>query len=79
VNWRISLDQGRRMLQVEWIERGGPPVQQPERRGFGSRLIEQAAAQQLNGRAELRFATEGVTCRLDLPLDDSFGELQSAA
>ncbi|MDF2972809.1 MAG: hypothetical protein K0R61_3259 [Microvirga sp.] len=79
VNWRIALEQGKRVLQVEWIERGGPPVQQPEHRGFGSRLIEQAAAQQLNGRAELRFATEGVTCRLDLPLDDSFRELQSAA
>jgi hypothetical protein len=44
-----------------------------------SRLIQQAAAQQLNGRVDLRFAREGVTCRLDIPLDDGFRDLQSAA
>jgi two-component sensor histidine kinase len=79
VNWRVAVEKGQRVLQVEWIERGGPPVQQPQRRGFGSRLIKQAATQQLNGRAELRFGKEGVTCRLDLPLDDGFRDLQSAA
>jgi PAS domain S-box-containing protein len=79
VNWRVALEEDQRVLQVEWIEQGGPPVEQLEHRGFGSRLIKQAATQQLNGRADLRFPKEGVTCRLDLPLDDGFGDLQSAA
>ena len=79
VNWCVATESSQRVLQVEWIERGGPPVTQPLHRGFGSRLIEQATTQQLNGRAELRFAAEGLTCRLDLPLDDGFQDLQSAA
>jgi PAS domain S-box-containing protein len=67
VVWRISRP-GR--LQVEWQERGGPSVLPPRRRGFGSRLIEQALASDLHGNARIYFASEGVRCRMDIPLDD---------
>jgi two-component sensor histidine kinase len=79
VDWQVGLENGQRVLQVEWIERGGPRVEQPRHTGFGSRLIQQAATQQLNGRVDIRFASEGLTCRLELPLDDRFRDLQSAA
>jgi PAS domain S-box-containing protein len=64
--WRMSRP-GR--LHVEWQEMGGPPVSPPRRRGFGSRLIEQALASDLDGEARLYFPSEGVRCCMDIPLD----------
>jgi two-component sensor histidine kinase len=46
-------------LQLCWKERGGPCVEAPERRGFGSRLIKASLPD-----AEVAFAPEGVTCTL---------------
>ncbi len=66
VAWSMSHP-GR--LHVEWRETGGPPVSPPQRRGFGSRLIEQALASDLNGNARLYFPREGVRCSMDIPLD----------
>ena len=55
--------EGRR-LTLEWRERGGPRVAPPERRGFGSLLIERALAQDLGGSARLEFHPEGVVCTI---------------
>jgi PAS domain S-box-containing protein len=66
VAWRTSRP-GR--LHVEWREMGGPPVSPPRRRGFGSRLIEQALASDLDGDARLYFPSEGVRCCMDIQLD----------
>jgi two-component sensor histidine kinase len=66
VRWSRRADDAR--LQLEWRERGGPPVTPPERRGFGSRLIERSLRGALRGSAELEFAPDGLRCRLDLPL-----------
>jgi PAS domain S-box-containing protein len=66
VRWEIV--DGR--LRLEWIERGGPPVQQPTRRGFGSRMIERALAAELGGKARIEFNPEGVVCTVDAPLPE---------
>jgi two-component sensor histidine kinase len=66
VAWRMSWPG---QLHVEWREMGGPPVSTPQRRGFGSRLIEQALASDLDGDARLYFPSEGVRCSMDIPLD----------
>jgi two-component sensor histidine kinase len=34
VLWGVVREDGRRKLDLEWTERGGPPVRQPHRRGF---------------------------------------------
>ena len=51
-------------LVVEWQERGGPAVEAPTRKGFGSTLIEQA----IGGDARLEFSPDGVKCTLMVPL-----------
>lgn len=51
-------------LLLEWIERGGPPVSPPTRRGFGSRLIERGLSAELNGDVRLTFEPEGLVCRI---------------
>jgi two-component sensor histidine kinase len=56
-------------LHLEWQETGGPPVFEPQRRGYGSRLIEHALAGALDGEARLHFQREGLGCSIDIALD----------
>jgi len=56
-------------LTLSWIERGGPPVETPTRRGFGSRLIERGLAAELSGEARIEFRPEGVVCTITALLD----------
>ncbi|WP_225421078.1 sensor histidine kinase [Sphingomonas parva] len=51
-------------LLLEWKETGGPEVNAPERRGFGSRLIERGLAPDLAGRADLDFEPDGLRCTI---------------
>lgn len=55
-------------LAIRWIEHGGPPVTPPERRGFGSRLLERGLAAELHGEVLLRFEPEGLECLIRAPL-----------
>ena len=64
VRWTIADDQ----LHLTWTERGGPPVTPPERRGFGTRMIERTLASEFGGKVKLDFASEGVTCTVVAPL-----------
>ena len=72
VGWRSSgrcrLRPPRSRLLLDWSEHGGPPVQEPERRGFGRSLIERSVAYELDGSAELTFAPAGVRCHIEVPL-----------
>ena len=44
IRWHILQQEKARELEVNWTERGGPPVVQPSKRGFGSRLLERMTA-----------------------------------
>jgi PAS domain S-box-containing protein len=65
ISW--SLEEGR--LRLYWRESGGPPVAEPARRGFGSRLIERGLEADLGGSARLRFEPGGLRCQIDVALD----------
>ncbi|HZH28996.1 MAG TPA: HWE histidine kinase domain-containing protein [Azospirillaceae bacterium] len=67
VDWRVEPGgpTGARLL-LEWRERDGPPVAPPQRRGFGSRLIERGLAYELGGEVRLLFDPEGVRCLVSL-------------
>ena len=47
-------------LRVEWRELGGPPVMPPQRRGFGSVIVEQTVPFELRGEARVQYLTQGV-------------------
>ena len=70
VGWRDEQDAagGGRRLRLRWGEQGGPEVRPPAARGFGTRLVEAAAAHELGGRAELTFAPEGLSAEIAFPL-----------
>ena len=61
--------------QVEWVERGGPPIdaEQRRKRGFGTELIEKIVAHELRNPVDLRFEPEGVRCTLVVPVRHSSG------
>ncbi len=54
-------------LDLVWRERGGPPVAPPQRRGFGSRMIE-ALARDLDGTSRLDFDPHGLVCEISARL-----------
>ncbi len=64
VAWDLAPDPGAARLDLTWTERGGPPVQPPTERGFGSRLIERGLAAELSGSAAIDFHPDGVICRI---------------
>lgn len=51
-------------LDLVWKESGGPPVSEPARKGFGSRLLGGALLQGYGGEANLRFDPGGVEFKL---------------
>lgn len=54
-------------LLLGWQERGGPPVRAPERRGFGTTIIEKSIPHELQGEAEVDFALGGLRARFSVP------------
>ena len=66
--WAMRGEAAESRLILDWSEHGGPPVQEPERRGFGRSLIERSVAYELDGSAELTFAPAGVRCHVEVPL-----------
>ena len=68
IGWARAPD--RPVVQVRWTETGGPPVIAPERRGFGSKMIERALAAESGGRVALQFLPGGVVCDIEAPVVD---------
>ena len=50
-------------LTLRWAELGGPRVDKPERRGFGSRLIE-GTISPLGGKVLFDWRSEGLVCEI---------------
>lgn len=67
IAWELADSPEGPRLRMTWRERGGPPVAEPTRRGFGSRLLERGLAAELRGRVRLSFPPEGLVCEIDAP------------
>jgi two-component sensor histidine kinase len=65
VSWTM-LDE--HLAEITWRERGGPPVAQTRRRGFGTELIEKIVSHELRHPVTLDFAPEGVSCVMRVPV-----------
>ena len=63
LGWR--MEDGR--LHLEWAESGGPPVTEPTRKSFGTRMMT-SLGQQLKGHVELDYKPSGFVYRLDVPV-----------
>jgi two-component sensor histidine kinase len=70
LDWEIIEEGGAQKLRLVWTEAGGPPVVAPVQRGFGSRLIERSARDQLGGEATVDFLPRGVVYTVLCSLDE---------
>jgi two-component system CheB/CheR fusion protein len=70
VTWNVVDSDGQRQLHLSWRESGGPDVQAPSRRGFGSRLIERYLGAQLQGTVRWNFERSGVVCEVAAPISE---------
>ena len=70
IQWRLGESLGRRVLHLDWIEHGGPPVQPPVRKGFGTRLIERSLNPARNGSVSFDYAPGGLLCQIVMPLPE---------
>jgi two-component sensor histidine kinase len=51
-------------VHIEWRESGGPPVNKPNRDGFGTRLIRMAVSREKDPSVTLDFEPTGLLCRM---------------
>jgi PAS domain S-box-containing protein len=57
IEWNLSGEGDDQSFQLSWRERGGPAVSQPEKKGFGSKLIHNGLAG--NRNVELKYNVDG--------------------
>ena len=62
-----TIDELKQRLRLVWTERGGPAVEPPTRRSFGTRMMG-SLGQQLTGQVQLAYEPGGFIYSLDVPL-----------
>ena len=67
VAWELRKDEEPRRLKLRWQESGGPVVKPPERKGFGSLLLDRALKYEL-GITRFDFDPRGLTWEMDIAL-----------
>ena len=68
ITWSADDDNGGK-LRLTWQETGGPAVQPPTRRGFGSALLEQSITRELGGSVTRDFDPAGLICTITIALE----------
>jgi PAS domain S-box-containing protein len=63
VGWQVDGH----ILIMSWTERGGPPVQAPDHRGFGTTVIDSMVKRAVSGEVQLNYAASGMEWRLTSP------------
>jgi len=62
-----TIDEAKQRLCLVWTERGGPAVEPPTRRSFGTRMLG-SLGRQLTGQVRLEYEPGGFIYSLDVPL-----------
>jgi PAS domain S-box-containing protein len=69
VEWDVTAKGGRPLFRIRWSEHGGPPVREPERLGFGQRVIVQMAEYALEAEVTLTYPSTGLVWELTAPAE----------
>ncbi|MBY0259530.1 sensor histidine kinase [Methylobacterium sp.] len=70
VAWDVTAGDSGRRLSLDWRESGGPPVTAPQRKGFGSTLLQRVLAQQCNATVTIDYAPTGLHFHMEAPLPE---------
>jgi two-component sensor histidine kinase len=69
IAWSFITEGAEPQVSLEWRESGVEmPATKPERKGYGSELIERALPYQLDAKTKLEFASDGVRCAITVPI-----------
>ena len=74
VSWTVEpgdceSGEGGDAFTLTWQERGGPPVEQPSRQGFGTKLINSGISSRRGTMVDIRYEPEGLVCVLEANLE----------
>lgn len=75
ISWTIEEGETQQ-LRFHWSEMGGPTVEPPTRRGFGSRVIIQTVEAALSGEATIDYAPSGIQYEVLAPLSALTADLE---
>ena len=67
VDIKWTLDQQAQRLHLAWTEKNGAAVCPPEKRSFGTRLVE-TLGRQLRGDVRLTYESSGFVYAFDVPM-----------
>ena len=70
LTWGIEDGPAPALLHVRWEEVGGPPVIEPTRVGFGSKLIQRVLASEIDGTVEMKYRSTGLVFKAVAPIAD---------
>lgn len=80
VRWSLAVQNGENWLTLTWTESGNPTASAaPERRGFGTELIERRVPYELEGHGSLEFLPAGIRAQVAFPLRPGDSILQTDA
>ena len=68
VAWRVDDSSTPEVLRLDWTETGGPPVVEPERKGFGLTTLKRGLAIELDAEVTIDFRSAGLVCTMGIPL-----------
>jgi PAS domain S-box-containing protein len=74
ISWQAEPSRRGDLLRLRWQESGGPKVRPPNRKGFGSHLIEGGLAKELRGEVRLDYEPKGVVCEIVMSFPRRDGE-----
>jgi two-component sensor histidine kinase len=59
------------IFTMSWVERDGPPVSAPKRRGFGTVVMQEMAEDSVDGTVDLDYRPSGLTWGLTCPAENT--------
>jgi PAS domain S-box-containing protein len=68
VTWGI-MNGGEQRFFIQWQEKNGPPVVTPQRKGFGTVVVERMSLQVGDASASLKYPSSGVIWYLEAPYE----------
>lgn len=68
IRWSLDQTASPARLRFVWQEENGPAVTPPDRKGFGTTLIERASEHELEGEASLNYSSTGVRYEVAFPV-----------
>jgi PAS domain S-box-containing protein len=71
VSWERKPNGHPANLVFAWREFGAPRIAVEAKSGYGTRLIRELVPHELGGTVDLEFAAEGVSCKVEFPLEQA--------